>query len=357
MLLLIALFAYAEINVNVTEGKEIEIAYEINTTIQLEPEEKWTFFAFKPYFQKKRELKVAVLISKQRFFKYVPQLLNSINAYLIKKNLDYEIKLFDLNEQNREEIEVELESMKKEFKYIFTFFVDPKSVSLIEEMTDNYFFIPTLHKSEVNTTKRHIYFSGIDYKKQITILNELVFGKTVLFESESLLSQKLTQYEEEVLLKDYVIKDFSKTNFKSNLYDQATLFINTDAVKSAQILSNLRFYSKTPKVILSTQINYNPLIFTLTQKEDIKNIVIANSILHSDDIIQDNNALLGSDLQYNWLNYASSILLNRAFNIEFETNPYYVNDFNLYLFNNQIDYKVKLFEIKNNVFKEIPALF
>ncbi|MEO1923637.1 MAG: hypothetical protein ABGX25_03870, partial [Nautiliaceae bacterium] len=70
-------------------------------------------------------------------------------------------------------------------------------------------------------------------------------------------------------------------------------------------------------------------------------------------IIEDVNRLLNSDIKYNGRNYSTSVLLNKIYNQITSSDEFYMNDFNLYIFNNQINYKTKLYQIINGAFKPI----
>ena len=103
----------------------------------------------------------------------------------------------------------------------------------------------------------------------------------------------------------------------------------------------------------SAQINYDPLLIEITQPQDVEKLIIANSILNVPDILEDYNQLLNSDIEFNWLNYSSTLLANKIYNQSTNTNEFYLNDFRLYIFNNQINYKTKLYQIVNNSFRAI----
>jgi predicted esterase YcpF (UPF0227 family) len=108
-----------------------------------------------------------------------------------------------------------------------------------------------------------------------------------------------------------------------------------------------------PKLFLTTQIGYNPFLFSLIDKEDNKKIVLANSILNINSIIEDNNLNLNSDINFNWLNYTTSVLLNEIYLLETDEDTHFLNDFDLYIFNNQVEYKTNLYKIYQNGFMKI----
>ena len=86
--------------------------------------------------------------------------------------------------------------------------------------------------------------------------------------------------------------------------------LNTPIIKTSIILSQLRVYDIVPSVILSTQLNYNPLIISLTQFEDRLNFITANSIENVDAKLEDTLSLLDIDIRYNWVNYSILVGIN-----------------------------------------------
>jgi hypothetical protein len=100
-------------------------------------------------------------------------------------------------------------------------------------------------------------------------------------------------------------------------------------------------------MILSTQLNYTPLIFSLTQKIDRKNLVVANSIGKIPLELIEYNEILGNSVSYNWVNYSS--IIGAEFlstnNIDFFED--------LKIENNQVVYPVKLYEVNDYSFNLI----
>ena len=341
-----------EINNTIVEKNT---TYEINNTLadevndtKINPPIQMTEEYIQDIQTYENELSIAVILDKKKFFKFIPSLLNSINAYLIKKDINYHIKLYDMDEN----LTKELNDITKEYQYIFTYFTDTKKVKELNNYPDNYFFIPTLSKNQVEgNVSDNIYFGGMDYKDQINKLNQYINDFTIIIRDNSQLSKYITQVVNKELLQPHTIKKYPIRYTKA--YDNSFVYMNTKTPNTAQILSTFTYKKISPKSIFSTQINYSPLIFLLTNPEDIQNIIIANSIFDINPIIEDNNLNLGSDINFNWLNFATSTLLNEAYLLEIEEYKYFLNDFNLYIFNNQVNYHTNLYRIKGNGFIKI----
>ena len=293
-------------------------------------------------------MEIAIILDKSKFFQFIPNILNSINAYMIKKDINYHIKLFD-KEKN---ITKELDKITPDYKYIFTFFTNSDELKYLEKYTDNYFFVPTLNKTQAsNIDAKNIFFGGINYHNQVLKLNQYITGYTNIIYENNDLSKYITTVIDEMLLQPHKIYKYPIKY--TNKYNDTFVYLNTKAVNTAQILANFTYNKIETKSIFSTQINYTPLLFSLTSKEDVKNLILANSIFNISPIIEDNNLNLGSDINFNWLNYTTSTLLNVAYSIEIDENIYFLNDFNLYMFFNQVDYKTNLYKIFQNGFIKI----
>lgn len=184
-------------------------------------------------------------------------------------------------------------------------------------------FIPTVHTSELNASKANLYYGGIDYQQQINALLEYAEDPLVIFYDTSRLGEKLKDQTRD----GYILRDANQSTAKrtysygidaktSNLKRplktnrklvEGTFFLNTPIVKTGMIMSQLTLYDVNASTILSTQINYDPLLFTITQYQDRKPMKIANSILIHNSVISEANTMLNNDIEYDWINYATTI--------------------------------------------------
>jgi len=296
-----------------------------------------------------QNMSIAILLDKKKFFKFIPIILNSINAYMIKKDINYNIKLFDTEEN----LTQELNNITQNYKYIFTYFTNSDEVNILNNYPNNYFFIPTLNKNQVlnDVINNNIFFGGIDYRSQVSKLNQLISGKTMIIYEDRDLSKYITFLIKELLL--YPNKAVKYPVYYWKGYNNKFIYLNTNIVNTVQLLANFTYNKVKTNAILSTQINYTPLIFSLTNHDDVENLILANSIFNIDPIIEDNNLNLNSDIDFNWLNYTTSVLLNKAYNLERGEDQYFLNDFNLHIFYNQVEYKTNLYKIFQNGFIQI----
>ncbi|GAB6074534.1 hypothetical protein [Nautilia lithotrophica] len=324
-----------------------------NKTIVLESNdtnsEVDTNFTYKPvineedlndtYISFNTKANLAVVINKQRFFKYLPSLMNALNAYFAQKGVDYNITLYNSD--------VNLSDIQTDDIIYFTTNLD--ELNKLQNINKR-FYLPLIHKNETNISSKNIYFGSIDFKNQINLLSTFIDDKTDVIADNTQLSEKLLNYEKNITYLNNVYR-FPNIYYR-DLNDSFVIF-NTSAGKTAQVLSTITQKEIQTKLTLSPQIGYDPLMIILTQPADIEKLLIANSIIHPPLVINEYISLLNSDIKYNWLNYATCILANKIYNRQNEEDEFYMNDFNIYIFDNQIDYKTKLYRIIDGAFKQV----
>jgi len=308
-----------------------------------------TNFTYKPsfeeedlndtYFSLNTNVNFAVVINKRRFFKYLPSLMNALNAYFAQKGIDYNITLYN-SDVNISDIQTD---------DIIYFTTNPDELNRLQNIDKN-FYLPLIHKNETNISAKNIYFGSIDFEKQVNALSYFIDGKTDVIADNTMLSQKLLNYEKNITYLNHV---YTFPNIYYRDLNNTFVIFNTGAGKTAQVLSTITQKEIQTKLALSPQIGYDPLMIILTQPADIEKLLIANSIIHPPLVINEYVSLLNSDIRYNWLNYATCILANKIYNLQNEEDEFYMSDFNIYIFDNQIDYKIKLYRIIDGAFKEV----
>ena len=117
-----------------------------------------------------------------------------------------------------------------------------------------------------------------------------------------------------------------------------SFFINTPIIKTGMILSQLTLYDTNATNVLSTQINYNPLLLSMTQYIDREKMIVANSIVKNNAVVIETNSLLGNDIVYDWINYTTTIGVDYFYSlITGEAREYDVN-----VSNQQMVYDIEL---------------
>ncbi|WP_024787816.1 MULTISPECIES: hypothetical protein [unclassified Lebetimonas] len=281
----------------------------------------------------------AIIINKQKFFKFLPSVLNAINAYLIQKGVDFNITLYnnDVNISNLPQ------------HYVIDIETNRSKILTLGDYNKT-FFVPTFNKNDFNETFKNIYFGGINFKNQIQKFTAFINDRLFTISQNTQISNQLLAYEK---TNPFFVRNYNFPDINYADLNNSFIILNTDVSKSAEVLSNITSKEIEPFLVFSPQLCYSPSIIFLTQPNDIDKLIIANSIIRPPLMINDYALLLNSDIRYNWLNYAADILVNKIYNMQNSEDLFYMNDFYIYIFNHQINYKTKLYKILNNSFKEV----
>lgn len=274
--------------------------------------------------KQEQNIQIALLLPSKKIGRYAYTITNSVFAYMLAKNRDFKLKTFEIENEKKESIDRVLEDIYAEgINYTIAALTPKGAQNLIDLNRKQYVFIPTINKSVIKSNgSAYIYYGGIDYKKQLEKLMQISAQKLVIFYSQSKLGSLLNQYTQEEFYsihgnlnqtdlypisigkKRSTLKDKLKNNQK---IQWASFVVNTPVVKTGMILSQLTLHDINSTNILSTQINYDPIIFAMTQYKDRKNLYLTNSISEQNRVITEANALLNNDIEYDWINYATTL--------------------------------------------------
>lgn len=312
---------------------------------------------------KNNKLEIALLLPYKKIARYAASTTNASFAYLMAKNRPFELKTYQIEDETQKEISEALIKIKKDgFNYIIAPLTQDGEdvVSKIDPKINIYF--PTINKKDSKSSSKYLYYGGIDYRAQSDLLlNESKSNLTIFYDNSSI-GEQLSEYQERTFKHKNInqpstVSKFSipqrTTNLEKQLKENARInggsfFINTPIIKSGMIISQLTLYDANATNILSTQTNYNPLLLSMTQYQDRKKMIIANSITQNKDVLIETNSLLGNDILYDWINYTTSVGIDYfSYLINGEKREYEIENIN-----NQMMYPIKL--IRPSVSRFIP---
>ena len=302
-----------------------------------------------------KSVNVAIVYPSRVVGRYAKSSMNTILGYLSFMNASYNVKVYDTQNENPENITKAFEDLKSDgYEKVIALFT-PRAASTLHTLDSSSLsvFLPLSNKGDYETYNDNFVYGAISYDKQIQKLLEYSNIKNTMFYQESYIGKKLKEkYEKQVpstvttkLIKNkrnyfkWIVKDYKLNN--------STLFLNTKIVKTSIILSQLRAYETKPKVILSTQLNFNPKIIALTQEKDRKRFVVASSIDKVDDKLIDTIKMYGGDIEYNWVDYSTLVGIHYLF----ESNQ--SNGINTKIEDNRVIYEPKLYKTTRFGFLEI----
>ena len=330
------------------------------------------------------KLKVAVVVDKKKFYNYLPKLMGAINSYLIFKNLNYQVKLFDISQlpqalsfsryilyyptspaqvtQNLAQVGGVVEQTPEGYQVVEEGGVEENStVSNLFYLFDDQHMvmIPTLNGQMVPNSSQiaNAVFGGLDLKGQVALLSQLATGERVIVTTTGFLPSQLTSYEQQLggVVEVYNFPQISYWQLR-NRY----IYANLGPMQMVQFLSNvtskllsLRGKAQPVGLILVPQLGYSNLLIQLTQPVDRKKVVVANSILNLPPQLLVTSNLLEGDISYNWLGYTSQVMLNRIYNQKNGLPESDLTDFGLEVVGNQVAYKTNLYQIVEGGFSQV----
>ena len=301
--------------------------------------------------------KITILYSSNRIGKYAINASNTVIGYLATKNDDFNLKIIDMPNESFQSFKKALEEIKNDNRRrIIAIITNASYDKIIRVPNINEFdiFLPLIHKNNTIIHKKNFIYGGVDYKQQFKELIKYSNDNDISLFDNSYIGRTLNNYLSSVNNSLIFKKQINNNNaflgslFKKHakIFYNSSVFLNTPIVKSSIILSQLRANELEMSNILSTQLNYTPLILSLTQIQDRKNLIIANSIGYIDYILRENISLLKSDIKYDWLNYATLIGLDNFVNEEDDK-------INNNIIDNQVIYDINLIKTVGNTFVDV----
>ncbi|MBN2815698.1 MAG: hypothetical protein JXQ67_03390 [Campylobacterales bacterium] len=300
------------------------------------------------------ELKIALLLPYKKIGKYASSTTNAAFAYMMTKSHAFTLKSYKVESENIEDLQHTLEQIQNDgFAYAIAPLTIEGAQNIVTLDPEINIYFPTINAQDINSSSNYLLFGGIDYKQQSDMLLKEAVSPLVIFSDKSPTGSKLSAYQEERFLnppladenatstleeepsiyasntetvnveeKPKVIQySLSKrtTNLEYYLKENediinASFLINTPIIKSGMVMSQLTLYDANATNVLSTQINYDPLLLSMTQYVDRKDMIVANSLTQENNILIETNSLLGNDIVYDWINYTTTVGVDYFYN-------------------------------------------
>ena len=269
----------------------------------------------------KANVNIAFVYPKN-LIKYSKGSISTVGSYLSYKNIKYNLKVIELENEDYNSIENTFSNLKNSgFSDVIALFT-PNSINSLSKIVDSDFkvYLPLIEKKNSLETNDNLIFGSISYEEQLKKLSYYSNGDNVLFYQNTYLGNKLKNSYENVVSYTTARKEIKsgETNFKNIVVDSrlrnSSIFLNVDIVKSSLIMSQLRANDIYPKFIFSTQINFDPMLMTLTQDKDREKMVLANSIEKIDNKLRDEILNFGGNINFEWVDYSTLVGANYLVN-------------------------------------------
>lgn len=303
---------------------------------------------------KKADVKLAFVYPSSLVSKYAKNSINTVLAYLSFVSSNYNLVVIDSINESLSNIEKAFDKVREENITKVIALYTPSSINTLSRLSldEIYVYLPLIEKKEALQNNDNLIFGSLSYEEQLKKLSYYSEGSNVLFYQDTYLGTKLKNTYENVVPYTIARKEIrkSETNFKHIVLDQrlnnSSIFLNTDIVKSSLILSQLYANEIHPKIIFSTQINFDPMLMTLTQTKDREKLILANSIEDVDARLRDEVSVYGGDIIYEWVDYSTLVGTNYLLNGNNDLIPTKIVD-------NQANYNTRLFKSMDYGFVEI----
>ncbi len=259
--------------------------------------------------------RIALLVPRKVIGGYANSVANAILAYLIHQEGHFIFEVFDSRTQNPDDLKLALGKIHQKGYRLIIAPLTPKGANTLASLEhDALVYVPTVNSVDIQSPADNFLFGGIDYQMQIDALLQYANDKIVIFGDKSALAKRLSDYIRQKRLEEIVYAKQLKNPKASLEYllkknrrlKDASIFLNMPVVSSSLLAAQLTRYKVPYYNLLSTQVNYSPLLFTLTQYPDRKKLYIANAISEAPFVLQDINQVIGSDIRFNWIDYAAS---------------------------------------------------
>ncbi|MGA9046942.1 hypothetical protein [Sulfuricurvum sp.] len=311
-------------------------------------------------------IKIAVISSPKVIGKYTQSVYNVSMATLMSRlNDQYEIKRYDMPDESTDALSQVLDEVRHDgMDGILAPLTAAGAKNFTALDTRIPVFIPTVHKRDIPSAPDNIAFGGIDYVAQIEALLPYMSDSIAIFYDNSSVGTQLKSITEEVFLTHKGIKkkvasypvDLKGDNIISHLskpsvFAKSSVILHIPVVKSAVLTAHMTFTGVKERNILSTQINIDPTLLTLTQYQDRKNMILANSLIEFPSAIYETNALMNNDITVDWIQYATSVGIDYLVS-ELSGDP---REYSMRLINSQVIYPVELLRAKEFGFEPLTS--
>lgn len=265
-----------------------------------------------------QSLKIALMSAPSVIGKYSQSTYNVALSTLMSTRIPFELVMVEMKDESEGSIAQALDTIHaKKMDAVLAPLTLGGVENLLKNQTDLTIFIPTVHKRDVGACESNIIFGAIDYHAQLNALKPYMTNSLAVFYDTSpvgtnLLNATQTLASESKKTSASYAIDTQGANIVKYLsrpaaFSKKSIIIHLPVVKTSMLAAHLTFSGARVHNLLSTQINFDPTLISLTQAKDRKNMIVANSIIEQVPSIYEINALMNNDLTFDWINYTTSV--------------------------------------------------
>jgi hypothetical protein len=269
------------------------------------------------------KIKIAVIVAPSVIGRYANSTYNVALATSMARNYPFELIKYELADESEASIAKTLTQIQNDSVDAILAPLTLGGVNnLLKIGCQKLIFIPTVHKRDIRSAPENIIFGAIDYEAQIEALLPYMASSLAIFYDDSLVGRNLSNRTQNIAMNapkgskqselysvDTAGANIVKYLGKPAAFSKRSILTHLPVVKTSMLAAQLTFSGAREQNILSTQINFDPTLITLTQYHDRQNMIVANSIIEQVPQIYETNALMNNDLTFDWINYTTSEII------------------------------------------------
>ncbi|MGD9654336.1 MAG: hypothetical protein AB7U44_03990 [Sulfuricurvum sp.] len=312
------------------------------------------------------KISIALISAPKIIGKYSQSAYNvSLATLMSRLNTHYRLKHYEIEDESSGSLNEALTSARQDGMNAI---IAPLTLSGAKNLaaidTSLPIFIPTVHKRDLPSASDNITCGAIDYRAQIEALLPYMSDSIAIFYDNSAVGNQLKADTEEVFLahksekkrvSSYAV-DTKGDNIVTHLskpstFSKKSIILHIPVVKSAILTAHMTFTRIKERNILSTQINMDPTLLTLTQYQDRKNMILANSLIEFPPAIYESNMLMNNDISFDWINYTTSVGIDYLISLLNHSD----REYTMRIINSQVIYPIELVHPKEFGFEPLTS--
>ncbi|MDD2830054.1 MAG: hypothetical protein PHW18_10815 [Sulfuricurvum sp.] len=281
----------------------------------------FVLFAQSVEINENHKIKIAVMVAPSVIGRYANSTYNVALATSMARNYPFELIKYELADESEATIAKTITKIQHDSVDAILAPLTLGGVNnLLKIGSQKLIFIPTVHKRDVGSAPDNIIFGAIDYETQIEALLPYMANSLAIFYDDSPVGRNLSNRTQTIAMNapkgsktstlysvDTAGSNIVKYLGKPAAFSKRSVLTHLPVVKTSMLAAQLTFSGAREQNILSTQINFDPTLITLTQYHDRQNMIVANSIIEQVPQIYETNALMNNDLTFDWINYTTSV--------------------------------------------------
>ena len=309
------------------------------------------------------KVKLALLMPKKVIGRYFSESIDIILSYLMTRGGDFSFEVFNTDTEDTQAIQQAYErAIDAQSDFVIGIFTTKGAMELATNIKISVpVYLPTINIHQLNITKtpKHLYFGGVDYESQIELLVNLAQGEKIVAYNDnsptgqylgSLLRTKNVDIIYEQNIDSTTAKRFSSILKQQEPYLQSNVVMfNTSGARTGLILSQMLISNAKPKKMFSTQVNYDSALLNSVHSTDKQELYVVNVISNINPRLLEYASLLGRDLKYNWVSYATAIGVELLLGDQLSEQERFFSERFL---DNQVNYINKIYKFSGKRFDE-----